>query len=84
MTPKLREELADLVFDDWLRDAGKAERERLDALISDLRGRLADDAARKSLDAIEEEAIGYALMLGEAAFLAGLDCGRDIRLLVCE
>ena len=84
---KLRDEIAERLFEDLIYKAAGGELDQLDCKLEDLIKRLealnVKEARRVVLD-IETAAGSYAAALAEAAFLAGLECGSDLRRLVCK
>lgn len=82
MRAKLRDEIATILFDELIIDAARQEQDALDFLLEDL-VKAIPDLKDKRLD-IESAATGYATVLAEAAFLAGLTAGGDLRSLICK
>lgn len=82
MRAKLRDEIATILFDELIIDAARQEQDALDFLLEDL-VKAIPDLKDKRLD-IERAATSYATALAEAAFLAGLTAGGDLRSLICK
>jgi len=82
MKARLRDAISEVLFDDLIPDAGSMELGLFETTLADLRT-AAPDLKDKLAD-LERVAGGYAVALAEEAFVAGLECGRDIRLLVCK
>jgi hypothetical protein len=78
---KLRAEFAELLFEELLPEAGARERDalvdRLEELVT------AGILTRAQLLELEGMAGLLAATMAEQAFVVGLECGRDLRRLVC-
>jgi len=82
---KLRDEIAERLFEDLIYKAADEELDALKIELKELREKLEFLNVPSVIVAdIENDAVGYATTLAEAAFLAGLDCGSDLRRLVCK
>lgn len=82
MKARLRDAIAEVLFDDLIPDAGSMELGLFETTLADLR--TAAPELQDKLADLERVAGGYAVALAEEAFVADLECGRDIRLLVCK
>jgi hypothetical protein len=78
----LRDAIGKILDEELLRGVGDREREALDVLLEGLIER----GALTRADALELEKADGAVtaVMSEAAFLAGLECGADMRRLVCK
>ncbi len=82
MRAKLRDEIATILFDELIIDAARPEQDALEILLDDLVVALPD--LKDKRNTIEGAATSYATALAEAAFLAGLTAGGDLRSLICK
>jgi hypothetical protein len=79
---KLRDGFSEVLFEELIPEAGNPERDRLVDKLEDLVG---DNVLTRAV-AVELETLAGVLgsVMAEAAFVAGLECGRDLRRLVCK
>jgi hypothetical protein len=82
MRAKLRDEIATILFDELIIDATRQEQDDLEILLNDLV--VAIPELKDKRNTIEGAATSYATALAEAAFLAGLTAGGDLRSLICK
>ncbi len=82
MRAKLRDEIATILFDELIIDAAQRELDALNFLLDDLVQAIPD--LKDKRNTIEGAAASYATALAEAAFLAGLTAGGDLRSLICK
>lgn len=79
---KLRDEFAEVLHNELLLDAGNRERDKLVYRLTDL------VAAGTLTQELANELEGYAgvlsAVMAEEGFLAGVECGRDFRRLLCK
>lgn len=77
MSQNLRDYIAEILFEELIFDAATRERDALDIALE----AVTDTTVKHE---VEGAAGLYAAALAEAAFVAGLQCGQDIRRLVCK
>lgn len=79
---KLRDTVADVVHNELLLDAGHQERDALLFKLEDLvaAGTLTQEVANE----LEGLAGVLSAVMAEEGFLAGVECGRDLRRLLCK
>ncbi len=79
---KLRAEIAEVLHEELLQDPGHRERDALLFRLEEL------TAAGILTQAVANELEGLAgvlaAVMAEAGFLVGLECGRDLRRLLCK
>lgn len=79
---KLRDEFADVLHNELLLDAGHQERDALLFKLEDLVQ--AGTLPREQANELEGLANVLAAVMAEEGFLAGVECGRDLRRLLCK
>lgn len=79
---RLRDEFAALLHDDLLKGTGERERDVLEALLGDLEA--TRSLTHEEALQVEAAAATLAAAMAEAAFIVGLEAGRDIRRLMCK
>ncbi len=79
---KLRDEFAEVLHNELLLDAGHQERDALEYRLVDLvaAGTLTQEVANE----LEGLANVLSAVMAEEGFLAGVECGRDLRRLLCK
>lgn len=79
---KLRDQVSEILFEELLQGAGDPEREAFEEALEVLvqAGTLDQGQANN----LENRAGLLATMMAEHAFMAGLECGRDLRRLCCQ
>lgn len=79
---KLRDEIADVLHNELLQEAGNRERDALLFRLEDLVQ--AGTLNRVQANELEGLAGVLSAVMVEEGFLVGLECGRDLRRLLCK